>query len=88
MLEHLGVELPLGVVGLGAEPVPKVCSAQKLRPEGICATGWARVLASLDPEGSTYSRFSGRHCGLLTCDPGLVRAAGSKASSACCENGC
>ena len=26
MLEHLGVELPLGVVGLGVEQVPKVCS--------------------------------------------------------------
>lgn len=26
VLEHLGVELPLGVVGLGVEPAPKVCS--------------------------------------------------------------
>ena len=25
MLEYLGVELLLGVVGLGEEPVPKVC---------------------------------------------------------------
>jgi hypothetical protein len=57
VLEHLEVELPLGVLGLGAEPVPKVCSAHNLRPEGICATGWAGVLASLDTGGSSYSRF-------------------------------
>ena len=37
MLEHLEVELPLGVLGLGAEPVLKVCSAHKPRPKGICA---------------------------------------------------
>jgi hypothetical protein len=28
MLEHLGVELLLGVVGLASEIVPKVCSGQ------------------------------------------------------------
>jgi hypothetical protein len=37
MLEHLGVELPLGVVGLIAEFLPKsaskVCSGNLLRPE-------------------------------------------------------
>lgn len=26
MLEHLEVELSLGVVGLGSDPVPKACS--------------------------------------------------------------
>jgi hypothetical protein len=39
MLEHLGVELPLGVVGLTADFVPKVCSEhwprQTGRPENI-----------------------------------------------------
>jgi hypothetical protein len=30
VLEHLGVDLPLGVVGLGTEPVPKVCSGHRL----------------------------------------------------------
>ena len=34
VLEHLGVELPLGVVGLGAEPEPKFCSGHRFRPEG------------------------------------------------------
>ena len=34
MLEHLGVDLPLGIMGPGAEPVPKVCSGHMLRPEG------------------------------------------------------
>ena len=32
-LELLGVQLPLGVVGLGAELAPKVCSGYWLRPE-------------------------------------------------------
>jgi hypothetical protein len=27
ILEHLGVELPLGAVRLGVDPAPKVCSA-------------------------------------------------------------
>ena len=31
--ELLGVQLPLGVVGLGAELAPKVCSGYWLRPE-------------------------------------------------------
>jgi hypothetical protein len=35
VLEHLGFEIPLGVVGLGAEPEPKVCSGHWLRPEGF-----------------------------------------------------
>jgi hypothetical protein len=34
MLEHLGADLSMGVVGLGVEPVPKVCSGHRLRPEG------------------------------------------------------
>ena len=35
MLEHLGVELPLGVVGLAAEFVPKVCSGHPLGLFGV-----------------------------------------------------
>ena len=35
------MELPLGVVGLAVEFVPKVCSGRRYRPEGTCATGWA-----------------------------------------------
>ena len=35
VLDHLGVELPLCVVGLGAEPGSKVCSGHRLRLEGL-----------------------------------------------------
>jgi hypothetical protein len=38
MLEHLGVELPLGVVELAVEFIPKVCSGHWPRQEGPCAT--------------------------------------------------
>jgi hypothetical protein len=34
MLEHLGMELLLDVVGLAVEFVPKVCSGHLPRPEG------------------------------------------------------
>jgi hypothetical protein len=34
MLKSLGVELPLGVVGLAVELVPKVCSGHRPRQEG------------------------------------------------------
>ena len=34
MLEHLGVDLPLGVVGLAAEFAPKVCSGHQHSLEG------------------------------------------------------
>jgi hypothetical protein len=54
MLEHLRVKLLLGVVGLGAELVPKVCSGHQLRPEGpttvlsscfacIGSCSWSRI---------------------------------------------
>ena len=55
VLEHLGVELLLGVVGLGAELVLKVCSGYWLRLEGTC--GLARVPVSLDPASSIYYQF-------------------------------
>ena len=35
VLECLGVELPLGVVGLAVEFVPKVCSEHRPRQEGM-----------------------------------------------------
>jgi hypothetical protein len=44
MLEHLGVALPLGVVGLAAEFSPKVCSGHWPRQEGTSVTGWAEFL--------------------------------------------
>jgi hypothetical protein len=34
MLEYLGIDLLLGVVELGVETVPKVCSGHRCRPEG------------------------------------------------------
>ena len=49
VLECLGVELPLGVVGLVAEFGPKVCSGHWLRLEGTHATGWARFLGPWIP---------------------------------------
>ena len=52
LLKCLGVELPLGVVGLGAEFVPKVCLGHLLRLEGICEIGPVEFLGAwvpLDP---------------------------------------
>jgi hypothetical protein len=34
VLELLGIQFPLGVMGLGAELEPKVYSVHQLRPEG------------------------------------------------------
>jgi hypothetical protein len=44
VLEHLTVELLLGVVGLAAEFKPKVCSGHYLSPKGTCATGQVEFL--------------------------------------------
>ena len=66
VLKHLGVELPLGVVGLAAEFMPKVCSGQGPRPEGTHATSWAGFLG---PAGPIYSQCWDRYCVLLTSDP-------------------
>ena len=44
MIEHMGVELSLGVLGLVAELVLKLSSGHWLRPEGTHATGWAEFL--------------------------------------------
>ena len=44
VLEHLGVELPLGVMGLVTEFPPKVCSRHQPKPEGTRATGQTEFL--------------------------------------------
>ena len=44
VLELLEMELPLGVMGLTAEFMPKVCSGHQPRPEGIHATGQEEFL--------------------------------------------
>ena len=49
MLEHLGVELSLGVVGLAVEFVSKVFSGYQVRLEGTCATGQAEFLGAWVP---------------------------------------
>ena len=46
-LECLGVEIPLGVLGLAAKFTPKVCSGHLTRPEGTHATGQADFLGAL-----------------------------------------
>ena len=85
VLEHLGVELLLGVVGLAAEFAPKTCSEHQLRPEGTCATGaeflgaWVSLLQVLRqmlclPHSCSY-------------DPGPVRVLGSETSAGCCGTG-
>ena len=63
MLQHLGVNLSLGVVGLGVESAPKVCSGHRLKLEG-----------TLDPGDPSYSWCWDR-CGYLTCDCGYVKPA-------------
>ena len=49
MLEHLGVQPPIGVVVFGVESVHKVCSRNWFRLERTIASGWVGVPASLDP---------------------------------------
>ena len=46
MLEHLGVELLLVVVGLATEFMLKVCSEHCPRLEGNHATGWVEFLGA------------------------------------------
>ena len=46
VLECLGVELPLGVVGLTVEFAPKVCLRHRSRLEETHATGWAEYLGA------------------------------------------
>jgi hypothetical protein len=44
MLEHLGVELPLGIVGLAVEFAPKVCSGNLPKQERTFTAGQAGFL--------------------------------------------
>jgi hypothetical protein len=77
VLENLGVELPLVVVGLAAEFVPKFCSGHRLRSVGTCATGQAdhwsgRVPGCLGPAGPYYSWCWSRDFSFLTSDPMIL----------------
>lgn len=67
----LGLELTLGVVGVGGKPEPGVCSGHRFKLEGTPVSGWAGVSVSLDLVAASYSRCWGRCCG-LTCDPEYV----------------
>ena len=49
VLELLGTEIPLGIVGLAVEFVPKVCSQHRTRHEGTHATGQAEFLGAYVP---------------------------------------
>jgi hypothetical protein len=73
MLGCLGVELLLGIVGLAAEFVPKVCSGQGPRPEGTRVTGRDRVPGRMGPFGPNYFQCWGRCCVLLISDPVTVK---------------
>ena len=44
VLDHLGMEIPLGVVGLASEFGPKVCSSLQPRSEETHATGQVEFL--------------------------------------------
>jgi hypothetical protein len=68
VLEHLGVDILLSVVGLDAEFVPKICSGHQPRQEGICHL-LDRVPGCLGLAGPSYFQCWGRCCILLTYDP-------------------
>jgi hypothetical protein len=58
VLECLGVELPLGVVGLATEFVPRVCSGHQPRQTGKNPCHWSGgVPAFLSPIGPSYSQY-------------------------------
>lgn len=54
-MSHLGAELPLAVMGLSEEPLPKVYTGPWFRPEGTCTPDLARVPVSLKPGGPITS---------------------------------
>jgi hypothetical protein len=60
MLEHLGVQLPQGVEGLGVDLEPNDCSGHWLRMEGTRATGRVGVPVSLAPQGSQILPMMGQ----------------------------
>ena len=86
VLQHLWVKLILDALGPGVELAPKVYTGQ-LTLEGTCATSQAGVPEFLDPIGPSYSWCWDRCCGLLTYDPGSLRAPGSQVFSGCCGTG-
>jgi hypothetical protein len=49
VLERLGLDLPLDVVGLAAEFAPKFCSGHQPRPEGTHATDLSEFLVACVP---------------------------------------
>lgn len=51
MTELLGVEIPLGVAGVGGKPDPWACSGHRCKLEVMCASGWVGVCVSLVPMG-------------------------------------
>lgn len=55
ILQHLGLELPLAVMGLGEEPLPKVYVEPWFRLEGTCVSDWASVPVSQEPGRSTHT---------------------------------
>ena len=70
MLECLGVELPLGVVGLAVEFASKVCSGlQPDRLEVTCASGLAEFLHVCIPPALVTTSVGDRCRVLLTSDP-------------------
>lgn len=82
MLDHIGVVLPLGVVGLQAESAPKVYLGHWFRSEGTHATGWGSAGMGSESMNRAASCYSGyyRRCFHLSCGPGHFKAAGSRVS--------
>jgi hypothetical protein len=73
MLELLGVELPLCVVGMAAEFVPKVCSGYQPRQTRRNLCHWSgRVPVCLGPTGPSNSGCWNRCCVLLTSNPVIL----------------
>jgi hypothetical protein len=72
VLESLGVEVPLGVVGLAAELAPRVCSGHRPKLEETCATGQVEFLGIWVPLIPVTPQCLGRCCVLLTSDPILI----------------
>lgn len=55
MLEQMAVELPWGIVELGAKTVPEVCSGSLVTLESTSVTDWIRVPEFMDPQGIKLS---------------------------------
>ena len=87
MLEPLGVEFPLGIVGLPNSSLPrKVCSGHQKEPvplvwwsSWVPGSWWSQLLPALG------LMLCLPH--LSSCDPGSFRAPGNSASSGCCGTG-